>query len=134
MSEVRKFQIFEANLPQGQSLELLPSPWLVDGLVSIPLEHWELLRELAVANKVVGNDLWVRMSTLDGERPEPIEIKMFVTGLKVMMSRLRTDMTAMLRLTQGFPEPLPGSEHARMLEAVVRVLEKSGSQADSWVE
>ena len=74
------------------------------------------------------------MSTLDGERPEPIEVRMFVTGLKVLMSQLRSDMATMLMLTKDCPEPMPGSEHARMLEAVVRVFEKSGSEVDSWID
>ena len=132
----RMYQVFTASLPKGQTLELLPSPWLVseENLVSIPHEHWEVLREVAARKNLVSGELWDRMSCLDGERPEPIEIRMFVTGLKVLMSQLRADMATMLMLTKDLPEPMPGSEHARMLEAVVRVFEKSGSETDSWVD
>ena len=132
----RMYQVFEAKLPKGQTLELLPSPWLVseENLISIPLEHWDVLRAVAARKNLVSNELWERLSTLDGERPEPIEVRMFVTGLKVLMSQLRADMATMLMLTKDCPEPMPGSEHARMLEAVVRVFEKSGSEADSWID
>ena len=130
----RQYQVFKATLPPGQSLELLPSPWLVDRDVSIPLEHWDVLREVAHLKGLVDTELWERLSTLDGERPEPIEIRMFLTGLKLLEAQLRTDMATMLTLTKDFPEPLPGSEHARMLEAVIRVFEKSGSETDSWID
>jgi hypothetical protein len=132
--EKRQYQVFKATLPRGQTLELLPSPWLVDGDVSIPLEHWDVLREVAHLKGLVDMHLWENLSTLDGVRPEPIEIRLFVTGLKLLEAQLRTDMATMLMLTKDLPEPLPGSEHARMLEAVIRVFEKSGSETDSWVE
>lgn len=112
----------------------MPSPWLVDNHVSIPLEHWDVLMEVAHRKGLVERELWERMSTLDGERPEPIETKMFLTGLKILEAQLRTDMATMLTLTKSFPEPMPGSEHARMLEAVIRVFEKSGMEADSWID
>ena len=41
----RQYQIFRATLPRGQSLQLLPSPWLDGKDVSIPLEHWDVLME-----------------------------------------------------------------------------------------
>ena len=130
----RQYQVFAATLPPGQTLELLPSPWLDGKEVSIPREHWDVLREVAHLKGQVDVALWDQMSDLDGIQPEPIEIRMFVTGLKLLEAQLRTDMATMLTLTKDMPEPLPGSEHARMLEAVIRVFERSGSQADSWVD
>lgn len=99
----------------------------------MPHEHWDILGSLAAQRKYVRPELWNLMSTLEGQPPEPMEIKMFCTGLKLLQRELRADMT-MLAATSRCPEPLPGWEHARMLEAVIRVFEKSGSGADSWIE
>ena len=130
----RRYQIFKADIPQGKSLELVPSPWHNGLEVSIPLEHWDVLQELAAQRGHVRPELWNTMGQLEGQGCEAMESRMFCTGLKLLQRELRHDMVLMLTRTSTFPEPLPGSEHARMLEAVIRVLEMSGSKADSWIE
>jgi hypothetical protein len=107
----------------------------VGDLVSLPLEHWEALGELAAEMRLVKPETWQEMSRVEsGQGPELRKLKGFYDGLLNLQAFLRTDMTRMLRKTARFPEPLPGWEHARMLEAVIRVIQLRGPEYTAWVE
>lgn len=78
--------------------------------------------------------LWEDMSFLDEVYCEEDELQMFIGGLRQLQRALRADMSFMLQRTRTFPEPLPGWEHARMLDAVLATMEISGTQVESYVD
>lgn len=78
--------------------------------------------------------LWEDMSFLDEVYCEESELQMFMGGLKELQRALRADMSLMLQRTRTFPEPLPGWEHARMLDAVLATMELAGTQVESYVD
>ena len=98
------------------------------------MEHWDLLQQLADERHFVARKLWEEMSSLDEVYGEPEDLQMFEGGLKQLQKFLRRDMTLMLQRTSHCPEPLPGWEHARMLEAVLKVLELAGEEVESYLD
>ena len=130
----RAYQIFRSYLADDEEFEIEDSPWFVDGDAIIPLEHWDALQEVADERHFVDWDLWNDMSDLDEYFCELDELQMFVGGLKELQRFLRTDMMLMLQKTSRCPEPLPGSEHARMLTAVLAVLDIARTDVESYVE
>ena len=130
----RAYQIFRSDLAEGDDVKLEDSPWFVEGDAIIPLEHWDALQEVADERHFVGWELWSDMSDLDEYYCELDELQMFVGGLKELQSFLRLDMMLMLQKTSSCPEPLPGSEHARMITAVLAVLDSARTDVESYVE
>jgi hypothetical protein len=130
----RHYQIFRSDLEEGEELGLEPSPWVVGGDASIPLEHWDALQDLAQDRGFVDPELWMRMSDLDEVYCELEELEEFEQGLMELQKMLRADMMVMLQRTSHCPEPLPGSEHARMIDAVLRVFELSDTETQSFIE
>lgn len=130
----RAYQIFRSSIDEQEEVDLESSPWFVEGDAIIPLEHWDALQEVADERHFVDWDLWNDMSDLDEYYCDLDELQMFVGGLKELQRFLRTDMMLMLQKTSSCPEPLPGSEHARMISAVLTVLDISRTEVESYVE
>lgn len=130
----RQYQVFRAELSEDIDPDIQESPWFVNDEARIPLEHWDALQELADEKHFVDWDLWEDMSCLDEVYCELEELQMFVGGLKQLQKFLRRDMAVMLMRTSHCPEPLPGSEHARMIEAVLKILELASEEVESFVE
>lgn len=127
----RQYQNFAPRAGYEGTLEVADSPWFIDNVTTIPLEHWNALRDLAVGRQWVDRAGWEQFSS--GEVTEE-QLPSLYQGLMTLQSFLRHDMTGMLRRTAAFPEPLPGSEHARMLEGVIKIIESSGPELRGWVE
>lgn len=117
-----------------QELPIEPSPWFSGSDVCLPLEHWQALRAVADERHFVDSELWDTMSSLEEFYCQEEELQMFLGGLRQLQKSLRTDMTVMLSRTSRFPEPLPGWEHARMLDAVLAALELAGTEVESYVD
>jgi len=130
----RMYQIFQSNLEEGEDLGLEPSPWVIGGDVRIPLEHWDALQDLAQDRGFVDPELWMKMSDLDEVTCEIEELEEFEFGLMELQKMLRADMMMMLQRTSHCPEPLPGWEHARMIDAVLRVFELSDTETQSYID
>lgn len=132
--ELRQYQVFESALQDEQHLACLDSPWLDGPDARLPLEHWEVLGQLAVEKEWVDLVLWEKMSDLDGADFSLGEQEEFFECLLRLQAYLRLDLMLMLQRTADCPEPLPGCEHSRMLEAVIQVFQLSGQQTDSYVD
>lgn len=130
----RRYQIFRANLADNVEFPIAPSPWFSGSDVCLPLEHWEALKNVADQRHFVAPQLWDAMSCLDEFYCEEDELHMFIGGLRQLQKALRTDMTVMLTRTAHFSEPLPGWEHARMLDAVLAALEIAGTEVESYID
>ena len=134
-TEGRRFQVFVSDLADEETLErVLPSPWRDGPDARIPLEHWEALGQVALDRGYVDMVLWEKMSDLDGAEFSLQEEELFRECLLRLQAFLRTDLMLMLQRTADCPEPLPGTEHARMLEAVIQVLDISAHEMDSYTE
>lgn len=92
------------------------------------------MQQVADERHFVDWKLWEDMSFLDEVYCEEDELQMFIGGLRQLQRALRADMSFMLQRTRTFPEPLPGWEHARMLDAVLATMEISGTQVESYVD
>ena len=131
----RESQVFVSDLADEEELErVLPSPWRVGPDARIPLEHWEAIGQVALDRGYVDLVLWEKMSDLDGAEFSLEEEELFRECLLRLQAFLRTDLMLMLQRTADCPEPLPGTEHARMLEAVIQVLDISRHEMDSFTE
>lgn len=130
----RRYQVFRAHLAEDEEFPIAPSPWFSGSDVCLPLEHWEALRAVADERHFVDPRLWDAMSRLDEFYCEEGELHMFIGGLRQLQKALRADMTVMLTRTSRFSEPLPGWEHARMLDAVLAALELAGTEVESYVD
>ncbi len=131
----RYYQIFETYELETPLDELmLPSPWVVEDSVRIPLEHWELLGQLAQQRKYFPYDVWEMVSQNEEHDLTYDMLEAFLDTLCKLESELRTDTMGMLQRSQSFPEPLPGSEHSRMIAAVRTAIEAGEGEFVSYRE
>lgn len=131
----RYYQIFETyELETALDQLMEPSPWVVEGSVRMPLEHWELLGQLAHRRKYFPYDVWEMVSMSEEHDLSYDMLEAFLDTLCKLESELRTDTMGMLQRSQSFPEPLPGSEHSRMIAAVRTAIEAGEGEFASYRE
>ncbi len=135
----RLWQIFEAPGPEEQPLPLPPSPWHFGRQARLPQEHWERIIELASKQHSEWGELLEQASYLDGDSTEWSAHK--TRTLRVILSQLCQAIANAEPLvpeaTEDIPDPYPNSEHVRMIQAVMAVIDESlkGSGIfDSYVD
>ncbi|MBR8839114.1 MAG: hypothetical protein DSM106950_35225 [Stigonema ocellatum SAG 48.90 = DSM 106950] len=131
--------VFEAPGSEEEELPLPPSPWHFGRQARLPKEHWERIIELAGKQHSHWEELLEQASYLDGDFSALTPDKTSV--LRVVLNKLCQAIANAEPLvpeaTVEIPEPLPNSEHVRMVEAVIAVIDeslKSSGIFDSYVD
>lgn len=123
----RRFQVFESLVEETFAASAPECPWVIGHFVQVPMEHWEVLGEVADERGYYPLEAWDAVSNNEEFDVDQHMIETFMLTLIKLELELRTDIMFMLERTQHCDEPFPGTEHARML-AAVRVAIQHGAE------
>jgi hypothetical protein len=127
----RRWQYFEAPGDPDLPLSETQSPWVVGRLVTLPLEHWELLLDWvsrvdsptaemlkSISYGAPGEDS--RITNLSAD-----EILCLTCSLDALAARLQSGPDLTTESTDEVPDVLASEEHARMLRNVATAFRES---------
>jgi hypothetical protein len=123
----RRHQRFVAPGEEELSLSIPKSPWHLERRVRIPVEHWELLLELAHEKLPEYGNLIKKASYLDGDFSDWSMGK--TADLRIALEKLCLILSQSENFTykdvDEVYEDYPNDSYIRMIQAIIAVVDES---------
>lgn len=137
MSRIK--QVFAAPGSEEEPLPIERSPWHIGRLAILPQEHWGKIIDFVSKNDLEFGELLEQASFLDGDFSKWSDEKTqrLLSGLEQLCLLINEAEPLVPEASDEFPEDYSNSEHIRMIQAVIAVVEesiRSQEMFDSYVD